>query len=361
MKAKILLITGGTGGHVLPAVNFANYLLTKNINCKIIVDKRGYKYARDFQGQIKIINSSNLNGSLFFKILGLFRIFQGFIQSLVFVFVFKPSIVISFGSYASFFPVISCIIIKSFYKLDLYVHEQNSIFGRTNKIFLNLCTKIFLNFEIKSKISSKYKNKTFIVGSPEKKITKTDIIKNKNYEKEFTIFIYGGSQGSVYIANFAEEIIKMINKENLINVKYILQCPDYMVKKISKNLNSIANNIIIKEYYENIEEILKNTSMVISRAGSGSINDLINFKIPSILIPLPSSKDNHQFYNASIIMNSGTGLVLDQNKNELNKAKEYIYQLHNDNNYYNKIIDRFNKIKVKHSNSLIYKLIKDEK
>ena len=44
MKENFLLITGGTGGHVMPAKNFANYLSNKNINCTIITDKRGYKY-----------------------------------------------------------------------------------------------------------------------------------------------------------------------------------------------------------------------------------------------------------------------------------------------------------------------------
>ena len=44
MKQNFLLITGGTGGHVIPAKNFANYLSIKNINCTIITDKRGYKY-----------------------------------------------------------------------------------------------------------------------------------------------------------------------------------------------------------------------------------------------------------------------------------------------------------------------------
>ena len=44
MKKNFLLITGGTGGHVIPAKNFANYLSNKNINCTIITDKRGYKY-----------------------------------------------------------------------------------------------------------------------------------------------------------------------------------------------------------------------------------------------------------------------------------------------------------------------------
>ena len=48
MKKNFLLITGGTGGHVIPAKNFANYLSIQNVNCTIITDKRGYKYFNNY-------------------------------------------------------------------------------------------------------------------------------------------------------------------------------------------------------------------------------------------------------------------------------------------------------------------------
>ena len=136
MKENVLIITGGTGGHVIPAKNFANYLSVKNINCTIITDKRGYKYFENYNGKIYIISSSNLNGNLIFKIFGIFQILLGLIQSFIIIFLLKPSHSISFGSYASFSPMLSCILFKSFYKVKLYIHEQNSILGRTNKLFL---------------------------------------------------------------------------------------------------------------------------------------------------------------------------------------------------------------------------------
>ena len=95
--------------------------------------------------------------------------------------------------------------------------------------------------------------------------------------------------------------------------------------------------------------------MSISRAGAGSIRDLINYEIPSILIPLPNSKDNHQFHNASIMSNNQVAIIINQKKNEINKAKEYINKIYNSSNNFNK--EGFKKIKVKNTNSLIYKLI----
>ena len=147
MKKNFLLITGGTGGHVIPAKNFANYLSIKNINCTIITDKRGYKYFDNYNGKIYIISSSNLNGNIIFKIFGIFQILLGLIQSFIIIILLKPSHSISFGSYASFAPMLSCVVFKPFYKVKLYIHEQNSIIGRTNKFFLKFTNKLFLNFE----------------------------------------------------------------------------------------------------------------------------------------------------------------------------------------------------------------------
>ena len=216
MKKNFLLITGGTGGHVIPAKNFANYLSIKNVNCTIITDKRGYKYFNNYNGKIYIISSSNLNGNIIFKIFGIFQILLGLIQSFTIIFLLKPSHFISFGSYASFSPMLSCIFFKPFYKFSVYIHEQNSIIGRTNKFFLNFTNKLFLNFDIKSKINSKFKDKIFVVGSPENNFQKNNNISNKNSKSNFTIFISGGSQGSEFVSNFATNLIKIIDDEKII-------------------------------------------------------------------------------------------------------------------------------------------------
>ena len=360
MKKKYLLITGGTGGHVIPAQNLANYLNNKKIDCTIIVDKRGYKYINNFKGKIHIINSSNFNGNFILKIIGAFNFFLGFIQSLSIILFLRPNIVISFGSYASFFPMLCCIFLKPFSKSKLFIHEQNSVIGRTNSIFLNFSNKLLLNFDISKKINKKFINKIHIVGSPENTL---DLVvkKNEYFNKKFTIFIFGGSQGSEFISNFSTKLIKIIDKENIIDAKFIIQSPNHLIKKISFDLKKIRSQIIIKDYYLNIDEVLNETSIAISRAGAGSIRDLINYKIPSIIIPLPTSKDDHQYNNAIIIEKHNLGIIIDQNTNELIKAKNYIYEIYNNPNKTKLINQAFNKITVKNSNSLIYNLIKNEK
>ncbi len=357
MKENFLLITGGTGGHVIPAKNFANYLSVKNINCTIITDKRGYKYFDNYNGKIYTISSSNLNGNIIFKFFGIFKILLGLIQSFFIIFLVKPSHSISFGSYASFSPMLICILLKPFYKVELFIHEQNSIIGRTNKFFLNFTKKLFLNFDIKSKIDSKFKDKIFVVGSPENNLKININISNKKSESNFTIFISGGSQGSEFVSSFAANLIKIIDNEKIIKAKFIFQCPKYLIKKYEKELHNIKSPIILRDFYTNIDEILANANLAICRAGAGTIVDLINFKLPSILIPLPSSKDNHQFFNAEILAKHDLAIIIDQNNDDLNKAKRRIYEIYSNVKKLESMNKKFRMIKVKNSNTLIYKLI----
>ncbi len=358
MKKNFLIITGGTGGHVIPAKNFANYLSVKNINCSIITDKRGYKYFDNYNGKIYIISSSNLNGNLIFKIFGIFQILLGLIQSCIIIFLLKPSHSISFGSYASFSPMFICMLFKPFNKVKLYIHEQNSIIGRTNKFFLNFTNKLFLNFDIISKINSKFKDKVFVVGYPENNFQKN--INYKQSESNFTIFISGGSQGSEFISNFATNLIKIIDNEKIIKAKFIFQCSKHLIKKHEEELLNIKSPIILKDFFINIDEILANTNLAICRAGAGTIVDLINFKLPSILIPLPSSKDNHQFFNAKILAKHDLAIIIDQKNNDLNKAKRHIYEIYRNAKKLELMNKKFDMIKVKNSNTLIYKLILNE-
>ncbi len=360
MKENFLLITGGTGGHVIPAKNFANYLSLKNINCSIITDKRGYKYFDNYNGKIYVISSSNLNGNLLFKIFGIFQILFGLIQSFFIIFLLKPSHSISFGSYASFSPMLTCILFKPFYKFKLYIHEQNSIIGRTNKFFLNFTNKLFLNFDIKSKINLKFKDKIFVVGSPENNFQKNINMSDKNSKSNFTIFISGGSQGSEFVSNFATNLIKIIDNEKIIKAKFIFQCSKYLIKKHKKELRNIKSSITLKDFFTNVDEILVNANLAICRAGAGTIVDLINFKIPSILIPLPSSKDNHQLFNAKILAKHDLAVIIDQNKDDLDKAKRQIYKIHRNRKKLESMNKKFDMITVKNSNTLIYKLILNE-
>ena len=101
MKNKVLIFTGGTGGHVIPALNFANYLISKGKQCSIIVDKRGAKFLQSFKGKLYIINSSHLSGTKTHNLKGILILTVGFFQSIYIILKYKLHINISIKIYTA--------------------------------------------------------------------------------------------------------------------------------------------------------------------------------------------------------------------------------------------------------------------
>ena len=360
---SILIITGGTGGHIIPAVNFFNYINRYNKKVNLLTDKRGSRYINGInKNNIYEINSSHLSGNFFFKIIAIIKLFFGFFQSIKVFIKLKPKIIISFGSYASSMPLICFILLKFFYKTTLYLHEQNSVVGQTNKAFIKYSNKIFMNFNKDYKNIKKYSQKILITGLPQKIFNINSFnydIKNNN--KNFKFLVFAGSQGSNDIINILKKIIYHLkNIPNLKKIEFIVQSPLNKQEEI-KNLLIRSNfNYKIQEFFENFENILVKANIALCRSGAGTINDLINFKIPAIISPLPTSKDNHQYENAKILTDSECAIIINKNMINIDKIIFFINKVINDKNFNKSLIDKFSKIESPNANELMWKFIEDD-
>ena len=327
MNKKIILCSGGTGGHVIPAINFGNYLLQKGYDCSIILDSRGKRYSNKFKGKVYIINSSHFSGNFFFKIRFFFNFLNSFIKSSILIFRIKPSKCISFGSYAAFTPLLISLILKPFIKIKIYIHEQNSVIGKVNLFYLPYAERIFTNFNSLTNLNNKFLSKKIYVGTPINElinIKNTNLI--KSYDKDI-LFVYGGSQGSVPLINKFLSIIKKIDSNYLKNIKLIIQCPKILISTIENTLKEMKIDFLIKDFYNNIDEILLNTNIAIVRAGAGTINDLIKYQIPAIIMPLPHSIYNHQYHNAKYLTDKNCAILFNEKDFNININSKILNKL----------------------------------
>tara|TARA_B110000116_G_C16780847_1_gene558229 strand:+ start:803 stop:1882 length:1080 start_codon:yes stop_codon:yes gene_type:complete len=312
MNKKIIIFSGGTGGHVIPSVNFGNFLLTKGYNCCLVLDKRGNKYSGNFKGKIYVINSMHLSGNLINKIQSLINLLIGFLQSMYIIYKVRPLKCISFGSYATFMPLISILTLKIFTNVKIYLHEQNSIIGKVNSIFIPFSEYLFTNFKDIRNLKKINFTKNIHVGLPDYKESDYDILRFKVLNKKINIFVYGGSQGSVPLINNFLLILKNLDIKYYGKIKVFIQSPKKSFNFLNKLLKNLQIEFEIKEFYTNINQILSITKIAITRAGSGTINDLINYNIPSIIMPLPHSIYNHQYYNAKYLSDINAAILMDQ-------------------------------------------------
>lgn len=353
MNKKIILCSGGTGGHVIPSVNLGNFLIDKGYNCILILDKRGEKYSNSFKGRICIINSTHLSGNILFKLKSIVNLLIGFVQSLVIILRFNPKNIISFGSYATLMPLLVILLLKLFIKIHIHIHEQNSIIGKVNSFFLPYVKFFFTNFNITKNINKKYHKKQIHVGFPKyNKYTKNNL-KVCNTSNKINIFIFGGSQGSVPLINKFILMLKNLNLKTVSKIKIIIQAQKKMHIELINIFENLNLDFEIKEFFNNIQEILPSTDLAITRAGAGTVNDLINFNIPSMIIPLPHSMNNHQYYNAKFLSEKKASVLIEENNFNIDTSSNILKELINNENKRNIMINKLKKINIPDANEII--------
>jgi UDP-N-acetylglucosamine--N-acetylmuramyl-(pentapeptide) pyrophosphoryl-undecaprenol N-acetylglucosamine transferase len=342
MKKKILISTGGSGGHVIPAT-ILNDHLSKEADVIITSDIRGSKYLNKEIYQIKIINTPKLN-NIFFLPLSLIGILYLTIKSFFLLKNKKIEKLISTGGYMS----LPLILASKLLNLKIYLLEPNLILGRSNKLFLNSCVKIFCYNEKIKNYPNNLKNKMVIINPLVKEETYKSKISFENKEK-FNLLIVGGSQGAnIFDKNLKKSIVN-ISKKYPIKItqqtieKNILNLKDYYSK------NNIENKIF--SFDKNFIRIINQADLCITRAGASTLAELSVLNTPFIAVPLPTSKDNHQFENANFYKNNDCCWILDQmffedkieevlknifeNKTDYLKKKENLKKLNYQNTWIN--------------------------
>ena len=134
---NIIIASGGTGGHIFPAVSLANYLNKIGFISSISTDKRGLKFIdRQHQKITKVIKGSSFNNK---KITSFFKILYAVIESFIFLIKIKPKLVFGMGGYASFPICIACV----FLRIPFIIYESNLAIGKVNR-YLSPFAKKFL-------------------------------------------------------------------------------------------------------------------------------------------------------------------------------------------------------------------------
>jgi UDP-N-acetylglucosamine--N-acetylmuramyl-(pentapeptide) pyrophosphoryl-undecaprenol N-acetylglucosamine transferase len=302
MNKRILISTGGSGGHVVPATIFYEHLKDK-FDIFLSTDRRGIQFLDKKQNDIKIINTPKLSKNIFLIPFQVVLLFFTVIKSFFFLKKNKIEILISTGGYMSL-PL--CVASRAL-NIKLFLFEPNMVLGRSNKFFINYCKKIFCYSDNIKKFPSKFKNRISLIP-PLLREKFYDIEKNSNLSNKINLLIIGGSQGAKLFDSIIDTIIE-------INKKYELKVFQQTNSKNLKNtylLNNIKNELF--DFNEDISNYMNKSNICITRAGASTLAELTFLNIPHIAIPLSSAKDNHQFENAHFYEQQGCNWIMNQNE-----------------------------------------------
>ncbi len=319
---KLLVAAGGTGGHIYPALAIIKKFQEKEKNLDVlyigthnrmeneIVPKHNIPYK-----SIKIYGFSKTNIGRDIKNIG--YLMKSYYECIDIMKSFKPDIVLGIGGYVTL-PVIMA---ARKLKIKTALHEQNSIPGKTNKFLSKGVNAVFTSF----KESNKYFNKNvncIYTGNPSGDNVLNLLPMNKEslgFKKDKKlVLITSGSLGSSALNNKLIEFLSLYSKEEY-EVLFITGNANY---EEFINNHKFSKNIHILPYLDNLASLFKSCDLVISRAGAGTISELLVAKCPSILIPSPNVANNHQYYNAKELEEHKLALMIE----EVNLDSTWLYE-----------------------------------
>lgn len=340
---RVVISAGGTGGHIYPALAIINkikerepdseflYIGTHNRMEKDMIPKLGIPF--------KSIQIYGINRKNMFKNIKTLRSFWESIKKCKkMIREFKPDVVIGVGGY------VTGPVIYSAKKLGYktFIHEQNSIPGKANQFLSKYTDYIFVSFKSSMKYFPEYK--TIFTGNPcsESACSVEDISKTKfglHTDKKLVLFVMG-SLGSEKVN---ELLYKTMNSFEGKNYEILFVTGKDSYEEMKKK--HYPSNVIVVPFIENMTRIMKQTDLIVSRAGASTLSEIIALQVPSILIPSPYVPDNHQYKNAMDLIDKKAAILIEEkdlkgdifvktidetinNQETLEKMKQQLKQLH---------------------------------
>ncbi|HEY2810313.1 MAG TPA: UDP-N-acetylglucosamine--N-acetylmuramyl-(pentapeptide) pyrophosphoryl-undecaprenol N-acetylglucosamine transferase [Rhabdochlamydiaceae bacterium] len=307
---KILLAVGGTGGHVFPAQALAHELLECDPTCEIVfsgahlgsnrfLDKERFRF-------IEVKSATPFKSN---PLSAGFTLFQGIFQSLSLIEREKPAFVVGFGSYHSF-PLLAAARWK---KIPLVLFEADAIPGKVNRHFSSyaLFTGVFF-----PQAGEHLKGKSISVHMPCRHQSAFNDLTQEQARaflgldpKRFTLLVFGGSQGAKGINLHICELLRLLKGAHFC-FQLIHLTGDEQTSAVIRQL-CVKEEIpcYIREFEPRMGYLWKAASLSLARAGASTLNEMLLFEVPAILIPYPHGSDAHQHRNAAFMEKEVKGAI----------------------------------------------------
>jgi len=335
---KILIASGGTGGHLYPAVALVQSLRKKVPTSSIlwIGGMKGFdkRIVKEEKVKFRSINFSPLPRSFSFKWLNFtLQMIISFIQSIRYIYKFKPDVVVGMGSFHSYPVVLSAFFLRN----PTVICEQNVYPSLTNKMLLPFASKIALSFsESVQYLPSWGRKKAIITGNPVREkiliVSKKEGVERLDLEKgKFTLLFLGGSQGARHLNKVAVQTLYLIQEKRWgRDIQFILITGEKDYTWVREKLNGIKIKGEIFSYLSDIHYALAASDLVICRSGATTISEITARGLPCVLIPYPFATKQHQLKNALFLKQKGAAAVIVQKQLCPSLLEERIEKILND-------------------------------
>ena len=313
----ILVMAGGTGGHVFPALAVADYLReqgwkvlwlgTRNGMEAKLVPQKGYEMAwLKFSGV-------RGNGLMRWMMLPV-QLLVAFAQSASVIFKNRPDVVLGMGGYTAFPGGMMAVMLAK----PLVIHEQNSIAGMTNRVLACVADKVMVAFP--SAFTGK-KDKPLMCGKPEtiwcgnpvrKEIAAVaePAVRYQERTGNLRLLIVGGSLGAAALNEMVPKALALMPEE--VRPSVVHQAGAKHLETLQGNYAAAGVKAELKSFIDDMAQQYDWCDLVICRSGALTISELAAAGVPGVLVPYPHAVDDHQTQNARFLSENGAAVLVPQ-------------------------------------------------
>ena len=323
---KALFTGGGTGGHIYPSLSLAEKLKDEYEFEIVYVgspDSMEERIMKEKALTFKAIESDGFRSKNPFKNLAvLLKLYKARKKAIKLLKEENPAFVFASGGYVS----APLALAAKNLKIPLFLHEQNSIPGLTNRLTSRYASLVFTTFSSSNKHFPSGV-RTINSGLPVRKEFKNiDLekarVQYKTADFSKTILITGGSGGALYLNKAVLSLYPWASEKNLQLIHVTGQRDFSLINEKYKQMDIKSNNIRIVPYLEDMHLALAASDIIISRAGASFLSEMTFLGKSGIIIPYPWATNNHQFENAKALSQEGAFIMLEEK--ELEKTPDLL-------------------------------------
>ncbi len=294
---KALLIGGGTGGHILPLRPLVSACQKKGISVSLVVHDAALDRTivqENFQDiPVYFLSTGKMRRYISWRnIVDIFLIIQSIWSARTLLRTLKPDILFFKGGFVGFPFLIAGFWLYPRYKGKVFAHESDISAGEMTKFIRRHADRVFESFDEKSPSPLFYEPLQHKKGDWKTKRPK--------------LFVFGGSQGSVFINTLVLDHIDRLC------AKYEVVLVTGLGKKIDIQHDYLRQYEFLS--VDDLSSFLRSCDIVVARAGANSLFEIVSAQKKSIIIPLPSVARNHQMHNAQFFEKKGLCVIAPQNK-----------------------------------------------
>ncbi|WP_336276531.1 undecaprenyldiphospho-muramoylpentapeptide beta-N-acetylglucosaminyltransferase [Bartonella sp. CB178] len=322
-KKVIVLVAGGTGGHLFPAEALAVELKQRGYDVHLATDERAKGFVRCFEeDHVHIISSATFarrHPLTFIKTF--WYLLKGVGQSLALFYKLRPVLVGGFGGYPTVPPLFAAFLTRRL----TFIHEQNAVMGRANRVLATMVQAIAGGL---LSLKSVYAHKIFLTGNPvrETVLRAAEVPYCRSADKEpFSFLIFGGSQGASFFSRVVPGAIVLLDDEIRKRLR-ITQQVRGEVAELEKVYNDMGVPAEIALFFDDIAERMARSHFILSRAGASSVCEIAVIGRPALLVPYPHALDHDQAANAALLAASGGAHIVSENDLSAKKLASFLTQ-----------------------------------